>query len=270
MGQILAATIIFGSIGLIFSLLLAFLNQKLKVTEDPQAKKILDKLPGLNCGACGFSSCRAYAQAAVKKPEIFRGCRPAGDDTNEKIAKLLGLQKSLKKEKKSILICNCQAEEDEKKITSLYLGIKTCQAAHSTGGALDCLYGCLGFGDCKEACPANAITIKRKKVYINQKKCILCGKCIRACPRRLFQVIPRQKDKRNYFIACQNKDKLKEVKDVCSRGCITCGLCARIENSPYRIEENLARIDYKRAGQIKLLEAGKNKCPTKCIDAIGC
>ncbi len=268
MRQVVIATIAFGLIGLFFSLLLAFLNQKLKVSEDPRVKKVLAMLPGLNCGACGFSSCRAYAQAAVERPQIFQGCRPVDDKDNKKISELLGQKELPDKKTKKLLICVCGAEAEEKKVSTLYRGLKNCRAAEITGGALDCLYGCLGFGDCQKVCPTGAVTIKNKKVYIDLKKCLLCGKCIKACPRRLFKVIPRQKNIKNYFVACQNKDKLKEVRDVCSRGCIACGLCARVEGSPYRIEENLARIDYGRAGVKKPLEEGKNKCPPKCIDAI--
>lgn len=266
MNQVIAATIIFGLIGLSFALLLAFLNRKLKVPEDPKVKKILNILPGLNCGACGFSSCKAYAQAVAKNPDNFKTCRPGGDEVNKKVLKVIGGKDSSQKQEKMVVVCRCGASKENKKISSLYKGIESCQAAEITGGALDCIYGCLAFGDCQEACPADAITIKNKKVQIDQQKCILCGKCIQICPRNLFAMIPAKKFG-NYFVACQNKDKLKEVKDVCSRGCITCGLCTRVENSPYQIKENLSEINYEQAEEEKPLAEGKNKCPTKCIDS---
>ncbi|MCF7877447.1 MAG: RnfABCDGE type electron transport complex subunit B [Candidatus Omnitrophica bacterium] len=267
MAQVIAATIVFGLIGLAFSLLLSFLNRKLKVPDDPRVKEILNILPGLNCGACGFSSCKAYAQAIVEDPSKMKGCRPGGDQVNKKVAKAIGKKENLKKQKKMLVVCSCGAEEKDKKTTHNYQGLKNCQSAHITGGAIDCVYGCLGFGDCQEACPVGAITLKNNKVYIDQKKCILCGKCIKACSRNLFKIIPA-KELGNYFIACNNKDQLKEVKDVCNRGCITCGICTKVEDSPYELVDNLSRINYKNIKNKKSLEEGKNKCPTNCIDII--
>jgi RnfABCDGE-type electron transport complex B subunit len=265
MNQVIAATAALGAIGLIFSLFLALLNRKLRVKQDPQVAKITSILPGLNCGACGFSSCQAYAQAIVEKPEEFNACRAVGEDANRKISEMLGQDDNFNKEKKYLVICRCSADEKDKKVTSQYQGLKNCQSAELSGGALDCVYGCLGFGDCQTICPTGAITIKNKKVYIDQKKCILCSKCIKACPRNLFKMIPK-KDFGNYFVGCQNKDKLKEVKDVCARGCITCGLCARVDNSPYYLKENLSEINYEQVQEKKPLEEGKKRCPTKCID----
>ncbi|MCF7873668.1 MAG: RnfABCDGE type electron transport complex subunit B [Candidatus Omnitrophica bacterium] len=266
MNQIITATLAFGLIGLAFALLLAFLNRKLKVPEDPKVKEILNILPGLNCGACGFSSCKSYAQNVAKNPDKFKPCRPGGDQVNEKVLALIGKKRSSQKQEKMIVVCRCGAEEKDKKTSIDYQGLPNCQTAHAMGGAIDCTYGCLAFGDCKEVCPANAITIKNKKVHIDQKKCILCGKCIEICPRNLFKMIPN-KNLGNYFVACQNKDKLKEVKDVCSRGCIGCGLCTKVENSPYQIKENLSEINYDQVQKKKPVEEGKNKCPTKCIDS---
>ncbi|MFO8052743.1 MAG: RnfABCDGE type electron transport complex subunit B [Candidatus Omnitrophota bacterium] len=264
MNQVISATIIFGLIGLAFSLLLAFLNRKLKVPEDPKVKKILNVLPGLNCGACGFSSCKAYAQAVAKDPSKMRGCRPGGNQVNKEVAKIVGKKENLEKQKKMIVVCSCGAEKKDKKTTLNYRGLRNCQSAHIIGGAIDCVYGCLGFGDCQEVCPVEAITIRDDKVYIDQKRCILCGRCIKACPRNLFKVIPA-KEFGSYFVACQNKDKLKEVKDVCSRGCIACGICTKVEDSPYELVDNLSQINYKKITNKRSLEEGKNKCPTKCI-----
>lgn len=269
MRQIAIATLVFGLIGLAFSLLLAFLNRKLRIPENPKVKKILDMLPGLNCGACGFSSCRTYAQAVAEDSEKYQSCRPAGDGANQKISELLGKKKVREKNLKKVLICACIADADEKKVSSDYQGLKSCQAAQITGGALDCFYGCLGFGDCQKICPTGAIAVKEKKVYIDSKKCFFCGRCIKTCPRNLFKIIPIKEDlKKNYYIACQNKDKLREVKDVCSRGCIGCALCTKVTDSPYKMHQNLPRINYSENTNDESLKQGMDRCPTKCIKDI--
>lgn len=35
---------------------------------------ILKRLPGMNCGACGFGSCEGLAKAAVNSPEVVKRC----------------------------------------------------------------------------------------------------------------------------------------------------------------------------------------------------
>ena len=264
MEQILIPILVLGLTGFAFSLLLALLSKKLKVEEDPRAAKILELLPGLNCGACGFSGCRAYAEAVVNGKNVFSGCLPAGDQANKQIAKTLDLTSSISAHKQTA-ICHCGAKEGEKKASSRYLGPNTCKAAHLIGGAIDCAYGCLGFGDCIEVCPVGAITLKQGLIHVDIEKCGGCEKCVQACPRNLFEIVPIEKGLTFYNIACANKDTALEVKKVCSKGCISCTLCTRVEDSPYRMKDNLSAIDYTKENTQETLEAGKNKCPTKCI-----
>jgi Na+-translocating ferredoxin:NAD+ oxidoreductase RNF subunit RnfB len=39
-----------------------------------RAGRILKLLPGMNCMACGFSSCEEMAKAAAKNPEVVKKC----------------------------------------------------------------------------------------------------------------------------------------------------------------------------------------------------
>ena len=52
-------------LGALFALILAIANQRLKVEEDPRVEELAGKLPGLNCGACGFPSCHEFAKTVV-------------------------------------------------------------------------------------------------------------------------------------------------------------------------------------------------------------
>ena len=146
----------------------------------------------------------------------------------------------------------------------IYNGPLTCKAADLIGGVIDCAYGCLGLGDCVNACPVNAIKIENKKVIVDFEKCIGCGKCAKECPRNLFELIPLKDALDLYYVACNNKDKALGVKQVCSKGCIGCSICTKTEHSPYYMKDNLSHIDYKNADN-QSLEQGKTKCPTKCI-----
>jgi len=264
MNKNIIAVLVLGLSGFTFSLLLAFLSKKLKTQTSPLLEKISSLLPGINCGACGFSGCTAFAEAIIKEKSIFKGCLPGGSTLNEKLASELGIN-SVDVINKSTVICHCQADNSEKKISANYQGPKTCIAAEITAGVIDCAYGCLGFGDCAKQCPVGAITVRHKKIYIDSQKCIACGKCIIACPRNLLEIIPLTEGD-NYFIGCNNKDTALKVRKVCSRSCIGCGICSRIENSPYTLKDNLSYIDnQKTAGNQLALNTGKQKCPTKCI-----
>ncbi|MBP7088881.1 MAG: RnfABCDGE type electron transport complex subunit B [Candidatus Omnitrophica bacterium] len=266
MKEVIIASIALGITGFCFALLLSFLNRKLKVEEDPRVSQIVSLLPGANCGACGFAGCRGFAQAIIKEGKIFSGCIPGGKEINDKIIQILGVETTLTSHKR-VTICQCGASFNEKKVSSLYNGPKSCRAAQITGGAIDCIYGCLGFGDCIKACPTKAITLNNGRIIIDIKKCTGCGYCLKICPRNLFKTIPWKNDINIYWVACNNKEKALGVKLVCQRGCIGCGICTKVPNSPYYLQDNLSAVDYKKKYDNTALEEGKNKCPTKCIFA---
>ncbi|HOO34192.1 MAG TPA: RnfABCDGE type electron transport complex subunit B [Thermotogota bacterium] len=68
--------ILLGSLGLIFGTFLAFAAKKFEVKEDPRLKKIIEALPGVNCGACGYPGCEAFAKAVYKGDAPHDGCLP--------------------------------------------------------------------------------------------------------------------------------------------------------------------------------------------------
>lgn len=267
MKEVQISLIVLGFTGFIFAVLLSFLSRRLKVQEDPRIEKVLEVLPGLNCGACGFSGCRAYAEAVVKKSSLFSGCLPGGGEINQKVSQVVGIIGCVGADSQ-IAICHCQAGEQEKKSSARYLGPCTCQAADITGGSIDCFYGCIGLDDCVKVCPVGAIEIQKGKVCIDTKKCTGCGNCIRSCPRNLFALVSLKEVSRLYYVGCSNHDKVVETKKVCSRGCIGCGICVRLDNSPYYLKDNLSRIDRQKALAVEPQEEGLKKCPTHCIWSI--
>ena len=262
--MIITAVLTLGLIGFTFAVLLAFLSKKLKVETDPKVDQVNEILPNINCGACGFSGCNPFAEAVVKEGKLFNGCLPGGSQINEEIAKILGITATKSKVEK-IVVCRCQAEVGEKKISTTYKGPKTCKASHIVGGAIDCTWGCLGFGDCVKVCPTGALVLKNKRIEVIFDKCIGCGNCVTECPRDLFEYAPFKEKMKLCYVACSNNEKVLGVKAVCSRGCIGCTLCTKVEDSPYEMKGNLSYVKYPEAKKIESLQAGKNKCPTKCI-----
>ncbi|MCP4653233.1 MAG: RnfABCDGE type electron transport complex subunit B [Candidatus Omnitrophica bacterium] len=264
MNMILIAMIVLGLTGFAFALLLAILSKKLHVEQDSRIEQVNKILPGLNCGACGFSGCLAFAQAVIKERKIFNGCLPAGEELNKEIVAIIGAGETRSGKKKITAICVCGADCKEKLKTSIYLGPQTCQAAHITAGSISCNYGCLGFGDCIKVCPTEAIRLEKEKIYIEHEKCIGCAKCIKACPRKVLKITALT-DLGTYYIACSNITTALETKAVCTRGCIGCTLCTRVQNSPYIMNGNLACVNASKVSDEVPLEAAKQKCPTQCI-----
>jgi H+/Na+-translocating ferredoxin:NAD+ oxidoreductase subunit B len=265
--MIIQAITVLGVTGFSFAGLLAFLSKKLHVEEDPRVTKVLEALPGLNCGACGLSGCRAYAEAAVKECTLFNGCLVGGKEVNNEVSEILGVSgcNSLKTQ---VVACRCGAGDGEQKKSSEYFGPQTCHCANITGGAIDCSWGCIAFGDCVKICPVGALRLEKGKIIVDIVKCTGCGQCVKTCPRKLFEFIPYKENIHTCHVACSNKEKALQVKNVCTRGCIGCSLCTRVEASPYYMQENLSYIHYNDACELKPLLEGKNKCPTKCIEEV--
>lgn len=82
--------------------------------------------------------------------------------------------------------------------------------------------GCLAH-KCQENCPVGAITIVNHRAYINQEKCIECGRCKQACPFNAISEV-----KRPCIRACpvgavsMDENKKAEIDDS---KCVSCGAC---------------------------------------------
>ena len=81
---VLAASILLG-VGLLLGLGLAIAAKILCVKEDERIGEVEKRLPGYNCGSCGYAGCRSMAEAIVsgKEPNIKK-CRPGKEDANFK------------------------------------------------------------------------------------------------------------------------------------------------------------------------------------------
>lgn len=73
MKMLLEAILILGGLSLFFGLLIGLAAKKFAIKKDLRLEKVIATLPGMNCGACGFASCEAAAEAIVKgkaKPDV--------------------------------------------------------------------------------------------------------------------------------------------------------------------------------------------------------
>lgn len=57
--------------------------------KDSKDDKILQCLPGINCGACGFGSCKGMVEAIKKDKDSYLKCRPLRGEKKETLEKFL-------------------------------------------------------------------------------------------------------------------------------------------------------------------------------------
>lgn len=83
--------------------------------------------------------------------------------------------------------------------------------------------GCIA-RSCEVACPVDAVTILAGRAYINQEKCIECGRCANACQFNAISDVERP-CKRSCPVDAITMDENKIAK-IDYKKCISCGQCA--------------------------------------------
>jgi len=251
------------ALGFLFSLGLAIAYQKLKVQEDPKVVKISEILPQANCGACGFSGCRAYAEAVVKGDAPPNGCPVGGQDVAAQVAEILGVQAG--EMTKKVARVHCRGTNEAAPNRGLYNGIESCSAAQLVGGNKVCSYGCLGYGDCVQACLFDAIHIGASGLpVVDEEKCTACGKCVDACPRNILELLPASQE---IMVFCRSEERGPAAKKACKNACIGCGICVRACPEAIVLENNLAKIIDENKIEPENIPAIE-KCPTNAIGRI--
>lgn len=248
-------------LGIALGLIIVLADKKFYVPEDTRVKQIIEFLPGVNCGACGFAGCVAFAEALVAGKAKSNVCIPGGADVTAKISDFLGVDSVA--DIAMTAKVHCKGGNLEAKERAIYDGINDCFAAVSTAnGSKECEYGCLGHGNCVRACPFDAIVINSNGVaFVNDEKCVGCGACVASCPRNLIDLSP---EKQKIFVACNNHDKGAKVKKYCSVGCTGCSLCVKAVAVPHSIEMDnfLPKLNYETTEDFII---PLNKCPSHCF-----
>lgn len=72
--------IIIGIIGAVLGGLLGIADRFLRVEQDPRLDKVIDLLPGYNCGACGYPGCQGMAEGILEGGAKLKQCTPAKPD----------------------------------------------------------------------------------------------------------------------------------------------------------------------------------------------
>lgn len=271
MSFILIAVAVLGAIGLIAALVLYVCSKKFAVKEDPRIGQVAELLPGANCGGCGYPGCGGFADALVKAADggSLDGmlCPVGGADVMGKVADLLGMAVANSEPKVAVVRCNGSCEHRPK--IAEYSGLRTCTAMHACGtGETACGYGCLGCGDCVEACSFGGITINPETGLpeVNEDLCTSCGACVKACPRNIIELRKKGPKNRRVYVGCVNKDKGAVSMKACKVSCIGCGKCAKeCAFDAIKVEGNVAYID---ADKCRLCRKCEKACPTHAIVAV--
>ncbi|HEY4706704.1 MAG TPA: RnfABCDGE type electron transport complex subunit B [Thermodesulfobacteriota bacterium] len=257
---LLISAISMGVIGAVLAGFLVFADKKLKVEEDPRIEALAATLPNTNCGGCGYPGCRMFAEALLKGEAPPTACVAGGNETAAQLASLLGVEAGSVKRMLAVVLCKGGNAEAVR--SASYKGEMTCTAEHLTGGGKGCTYGCLGLGECVDACKFDAMAMNADGLpVVFYDKCVGCGACARACPRYIIEMHPED---HKLFVYCRSRDKGAYAKKVCSVACIACGLCVKDCSVPggIALKDNLAVVNYAAAPQN---DESIKRCPTKCI-----
>lgn len=261
---ILFTVIVSLCVAFVLGLLLGLFKKIFAVEVDPKVQAIADVLSGGNCGGCGFAGCAAFAQAVVDGTAPANGCIAGGPSVAAKVGEIMGVSVSATKK---VAILACKGNNDCAAPRGTYNGIKTCAAAsQSINGTKLCSFGCIGYGDCVEACQFGALFMGKDGLpVIDYEKCVGCARCARTCPKKLFVIVDG--DKKGSVALCSNRSDNKTViKKNCSFGCIKCGIC--VKKCPEKCLElvnGIPVVDYE-----KCTSCGEciKACPDKVLELV--
>lgn len=257
---IIIAVAVVAAVGLFIGIFLGIASIIFKVFVDEREEKIVEVLPGNNCGGCGYPGCSGLAAAICKGEAPVNGCPVGGAAVGKKVAAIMGVEAP--DGKQMVAFVKCQGDCEKTNSNYEYTGEEDCQMmAFVPGqGPKSCNFGCQGYGSCVKVCDFDAIHVINGVAVVDKDKCKACGKCVAICPRHLIELIPYDA---KVAVACSSKATGKQTMKDCSAGCIGCGLCNKnCENKSITVTDNHASINYDTCVGCGVC---LSKCPKKSI-----
>ena len=184
-----------------------------------------------------------------------------------RVAAILGIEVKAKAPEVAVVRCNGTCEARPR--VNEWDGAASCAVkAALYSGDTGCPFGCLGCGDCVEACQFGALSMDPVTgiPVVDQEKCTACGACVKACPKQIIELRPKGPRGMREFVSCVNKDKGPVAKKACANACIGCGICVKTcTHQAIVMENNIAYID---ASKCKLCRECEAMCPTGAIHGV--
>jgi len=267
MNTAIMVLIVMTAVGLVFGLILAYVNKKFSMEINPVIHLVEDILPKGQCGACGYAGCAAYAEAVANNPDVPPNlCIPGKKPVADLVAQLTG--KVAPEVEPRVALVRCKGTITAATRKYEYAGVQDCVAANLlTGGPKGCQYGCMGFGTCASKCPFDALHMGEDGLpVVDEAKCTGCGKCESVCPKHVIAMAPIGA---HVGVLCNSKDKGAVARKLCSVACIGCGLCKK--NCAYdaiKIENNIAVVDTHICMEKCENATCLAKCPTGAIKGL--
>lgn len=113
---------------------------------------------------------------------------------------------------KAFVLCSSKRTFSDKRVN--YKGKKDCSLFKSIYSTeYDCVWSCIGFGNCVDACPRQAIFIENNTAVVERSLCNGCGLCVSSCPKHLIELIPES------TISCEHCKAEPSEKNTCSMYC---------------------------------------------------
>lgn len=258
---LLVSAAILGGLGVSFGGLIALAHRKFRVWVDPRLTEVTERLPGTNCGSCGFAGCQAFAEGLLGGKAEPARCTVMGPEDVEDVAHYLGIDAGEAEQRVARLLCagGCGVAVQD----ATYHGLSTCAAATAVaGGGKACAWGCLGLADCERSCDFDAIRMSAVGLpVVDPELCTACGDCVEACPKDLFVLMPVEQ---RLIVQCRCQLEGEDAERVCRVACTACGKCV-MDAKPGVIEvrDGLAVVDYDRNTDTD--PAAIARCPTGAI-----
>ena len=252
---IMTPVLIVAVIGLVCAGLLVVASKVFAVEVDERVTKVRECLPGANCGGCGFAGCDDYAANLVADETMpCNKCAPGGAAAAEAIAAVLGRDAGSSEPQVAQVMCNGTC--DKSRTVLEWQGLQSCKGAKGWFSSPNaCMFGCIGLGDCVNACEFNAIGVVNGVARVNRDECVACGSCAAVCPQSIIKLVPK---KMNVHVLCSSTDKGAVARKNCDNACIGCMKCTKACNfDAIHVEDNKASIDYSKC-------KGCGMCVTQC------
>jgi electron transport complex protein RnfB len=158
----IAAILSLTTLGLTLGWLLGLAARYLKVEADPLVGQVAERLPGSQCGQCGYPGCTPAAEAIAAGTAPVTICPPGGRVLAEELATLLGVSVDLSG-----------------------MADKTPVVAHIHEAL------CVGCTKCLKRCPTDAIMGANNMIHsVFADACTGCELCFEVCPTECIEMRP--------------------------------------------------------------------------------